>query len=312
MATNFAHSTLTNIGGNLVNNHYYLLAQAESQGSAGPRSSPLSFNDAPVDLLSVHFTGRVKDLAHLRAVLDMEYGDVPARCAIHGMPGLGKSQLTLEFAKSSFDQQRYSLIFWISATTVEKLNHGFANLLNLVGHPDRFIPEQRARLIAARRWLEECDDTSRWLLILDNVDGATLSFLREHLPRKNRRGNILFNTRTRNVAEALAHVAGQEHVVFELCLPTAQDAAQLLLAHLDDANDSSVAMPSIAGKAEEVVRCVGCLPLAVVQAASFLKQSHTSLEELLILYRSEHKIDVRTDSASLSLYSFSYVCTSQR
>jgi GTPase SAR1 family protein len=61
----------------------------------------------------------------------------PARCVIYGMHGIGKTQLVLRFANDSFDQERYSHVFWMSATTVEKLSQGFADLLTLVTHLDR-------------------------------------------------------------------------------------------------------------------------------------------------------------------------------
>jgi hypothetical protein len=128
------------------------------------------------------------------------------------MHGIGKTQLALQFARLSFEQQRYSHIFWFSATTVEKLQDGFTILLNLV---HRSHPEQGARLTAARRWLEDSGFVN-WLIMLDNVDPSTLSFLREHPPRRNRQGNILFTTRTSSVAQALAYTAGQQHETLDL------------------------------------------------------------------------------------------------
>jgi NB-ARC domain len=275
-----------------VNNFY---VPAEGSGSSIQAPIPLSFNDAPLDLLSIHFTGREKELADIGRVLKAAHDDVPARCVIHGMHGLGKTQLALQFAKVSFIQNRYSMIFWISATTVEKVNYGFTKVLNLVGHPDRMHPEQGARLIAARRWLENAVSIN-WLLVLDNADRDTLSFIREHLPRTNRRGNILFTTRAEAVAAALACSAGQQHEIIELGLPNAQDAANLLLK---EGNVDGVAWtPSTIRKAEEVVQCVGRLPFAVSQAAAFMKQSQKDLDEVLLLFHGEHKTQVRSHDAT--------------
>jgi hypothetical protein len=55
-------------------------------------------------------------------MLDIIYDDMQARCVIHGMHG---TQLAPQSAKLPFIQQRYSIVFWISATTIEKLNQGF-------------------------------------------------------------------------------------------------------------------------------------------------------------------------------------------
>jgi hypothetical protein len=287
------HNTITNVGRDHYTyniHHHHPSPPVEASGSSS--NSWPSFNDAPLDLLSAHFTGRRRELARISEILDVVHEDVPTRCVIHGMPGLGKTQLALQFAKSSYGQQRYSLIFWVSAATVEKLNVGFAKILDIVHHPDRFrLVEQSGKLTEARRWLEDCSSVN-WLLVLDNVDINAIDFIREHLPRKNRRGNILCTTRTESVASALACVAGQQYQPLELGLPDAQDAVHLFLKEsgTDAISDASKLNMS---KAEEVVKCVGHLPLAVSHAASFMKESSKKLDDILTLLQAEHKLQVR-------------------
>ena len=288
-------SNFNQAGGNLTNITQYIFPHSESAGYTSP--PPLLFNDAPVDLLTIHWTGRLDELISIRdtlqAIID---DDVPIRCVIYGMRGVGKSQLTLQYAKLAFDAHQCCVVFWMSATTVEKLNQGFAKLLDLVGHPDRSHPAQITKLIGARRWLEEFD-SGNWLLVLDDVESETIDFLREHLPRKNRRGHILFTTRTNSVAEAVADVAGKRHPHFELHTPKPPDAASLLLHYIEEqASDEHIK------KAEDVVQCVGCLPLAVAHAGSFMKQSGTDLDGMLALYRSKDKIDVR--GARVHIYGY--------
>jgi hypothetical protein len=278
------YNTNNNVDRDLINiNNYFTVPHHQ------PSLSP-SFNDAPIDRLSTHFIGREKELEHLANVFDTIQGDAPTRCALHGIAGIGKSQLALQYAKQMYDRRRYALVFWISATTIEKLNHGFAKVLDLVEHRDRDHPEQSTRLTSARRWLEE-DESVKWLLIFDNVDKGTVDFLWEHLPRKNPRGNILFTTWTKVTADAVVCTAGQQHQTFELRAPGLQDAAKLLL--IEAGFDTSNITPSSTSRAEDLVKCVGCLPLAISHAASFVKQSHKSLDDLLDIYRSEHKYQVR-------------------
>jgi tetratricopeptide (TPR) repeat protein len=277
-------STHNQVGGDQINNYnnYY---QVPSASSSTQPTHLRPFIDAPVDILSIHFTGRKEELQHIKEIFDTDSGDVPIRCVIHGMHGIGKSQLALYFAKCAFKQGRYPYVLWISATTVEKLQRGIVKLLDLIDHKDRSHPDQDTRLTAARRWLEEWD--ANWLLILDNVELDALEFLREHLPRQNKRGNILFTTRTENLANTLASSAGQQHRVFELHSPGVQDAGKLLLRHVKgDADDA------ITSTAQDIARCVGCLPLAIAQAGSFMKETGTSLDKMLNLYKSEHKIEV--------------------
>jgi tetratricopeptide (TPR) repeat protein len=274
-------STSNYVRGDQINVYYQV-----PSANLSKQPTPLRpFIDAPVDLLSIHFTGRTEELLRIKETFDAGCGDVPIRCVIYGMHGIGKSQLALYFAKSAFEQGHYQYVLWVSATTVEKLHRGIVKLLDLIDHKDRSHANEETRLMAARRWLEGCP--ANWLLVLDNVELDSLDFLREHLPHLNQQGNILFTTRTESLANTLASAAGQQHQVLELCSPNVHDAAKLLLRHIQgDADDA------IVSKAKDVASCVGCLPLAVAQAGSFMKETGTNLDKMLNLYKSEHKIEV--------------------
>ena len=224
--------TYNEVAGNQFHFHLPQRAIAGPSTSKNAAQCP-SFNDAPLDLLSVNFTGREQEMALIIEFLDTLYGDVPARCALHGMHGVGKSQLFYALAKDLYDKGRYTNIFWMQGTTIEKLHQGFSKLLHLVSHPDRSSTDDSARLTAARRWLEDFD-SGKWLLVIDNVARETVNFLREHLPRKNGRGSILFTTRTEDVAKALTDVAGKRHGIVELRIPDVEDAAKLFLKHFND------------------------------------------------------------------------------
>jgi hypothetical protein len=262
-----------------------------------PPITPRSINGAPLGILSVHFTGREKEVQFLQDALSKVESSQPNCCAVHGMPGVGKSQLILYYAKTSFDRGRYSYVFWISGTSVDKLNHGLAKVLDLVGHPDRYLQEQSAKLIGAQLWLEEPHDCD-WLLVFDNVDSSALDFLRTYLPRRNARGNILFTTRRADMAKNLVTMVGNHHSTLSLRSMKLDDAANLLLK--DAGFDMRVVSPALLSHAEELVECVGRLPLAVAQAGSCMKQTHVNIEEMLELYKSAQKIEV-------SSYAFKYI-----
>ncbi|TDL21247.1 TPR-like protein [Rickenella mellea] len=259
-------------------------------------------NHAPVDLLSPHYTGQVEELASLHRIFAEVQGNVPTRCAIYGMPGLGKTQLALQFAKISFDQSHYTYVFWTSATTIEKLNQGFVRILDLVGHSDKYHPDQNAKLTAARLWLENsaAQEDVNWLFVFDNLNSDSLVFLRENLPRKNARGNIIFTTRTEDLAKAAVTVAGTQHQILKLQIPKQHIAIELLMKSIGvEENNLNV---SDLSKATEVVNSIGCLPLAIAQAASFMKQTHVTFDTLLSLYQSKHKINIIHWENNLSTY----------
>jgi hypothetical protein len=228
----------------------------------------------------------------LESALNKSRSGSPKRCAVHGMPGIGKTQLLLRYAKLSWVRDRYTCIFWISATSVDKINQGIAGILDLIEHPDRYLQDQTAKLTAARLWLEKprADGGGDWLLVFDNVHRETLGFLRVHLPRMNDRGNILFTTRTADVAELLVIAAGEQHPILGLRALESRETANLLFEDAGIAPETVT--PSQLDQAEDLVMRVGCLPLAVVQAASFMKQTHSTLANMLEFYKEERGIEV--------------------
>jgi hypothetical protein len=162
-SSNFNHVGGHQYNTNITHVHTAPFTPLASPSSASPPGQA-PFNDAPIDNLSTHFTGRKRELALIEKAFERRR-DVPLRCALHGNQGVAKSQLTYSWAKSTFARRENSYIMWISATTVEKLFQGFSRLLRFVNHRDQSHPEQKARLDAARRWDQASSLHQRGLLI---------------------------------------------------------------------------------------------------------------------------------------------------
>lgn len=235
-------------------------------------------NDVALDYLSSRFTGRDAELKRLRTAFDTTVDDTPSRCVIHGAPGQGKTQLSLQYAKLAFDASTYTLIFWMSATSTEKLHLGFSRVLDTISHPDRIATDQGSRLAAVKHWLGDRTLVSvPWLLIVDDVDESTIPFLREHLPTQNKLGNILFTTRSTEAAKQLSRGAGQCFPIMELQPFSVQEAITLLFGsrHQNQQDETSLAA------ARELVDSVGCLPLAVDKLAMTVAESPNSLSRVV-------------------------------
>ena len=150
-------------------------------------TTELDIQEAPVHQLSVHFTGRHYELARIKDSFAADKDATIRSCVVHRMAGNGKTLLVLSYAKAAYERCQYKQIFWILARTNERVLQGLAGLLNLVRHVDRHNLEDPAKMIAARRWLEERRSTDHmpWLLVFDNVARDTIENLRTHLPRNN-------------------------------------------------------------------------------------------------------------------------------
>ncbi|KZP22100.1 TPR-like protein [Athelia psychrophila] len=304
--SNISGGTINNVHGDFHSNpvnHYYGLSSVDA--SVNPASQPPlplpPFNDAPIDRISSCFTGRESELDFITTSFNTFQSDKPTRFVIYGMPGLGKSQLALQHANLAFTAGVYSHVFFVSASTVEKLGQGLARILGLLNHAERNHPDQAVQIAVVRLWLEQSDRHGcwRWLLILDNVTAESAQFLREHLPRQNASGNILITTRTRNIAESVANSAGQEHIIFELKALSKAQSVALLLKRAGVQTGAAEDLTS----AEKLVSRIGCLPLAVEQAGSYMKRSgFKNASQMQRMYDSRGLKEVITWENNLTTY----------
>lgn len=128
-------------------------------------------------------------------------GDLPARCVIQDMPGVGKTQLALKFATLAFQKGQHPYVSWVSAVLVEKLTRDVSKMVDLLRLPGRHTLDQAGKLTAARAWSEDSSGAKSWLIVLDNVSQETRILLRDVLPRRNWGGRLLMTTRTARIAE---------------------------------------------------------------------------------------------------------------
>lgn len=125
------------------------------------------------------FVGRNTEMATLAQLMISSSTNNMRRkvCLLHGIGGVGKSQLAAEFARSH--QESFSGIFWVAGSTKEKLKRNVAALAQKL--PQHQIPE-RARSVSkdtnknfdatvedVLKWFSQ-PSNSKWLLIFDNVD----------------------------------------------------------------------------------------------------------------------------------------------
>ena len=204
------------------------------------------------------------------------------------MPGLGKTQLALKFATLAYQRSHYAYVFWVSAASAEKLTQDFSKLVDLLRLPGRYTSDRVTKLTMARAWLEDPIDARNWLVILDNVTQETTTMLRDMLPRRNSGGKLLLTTRTAKIAEMFATSGGLPQLALQP--PGIRDAVAMFLdcAVMERDGTSEVSYAA----AEQVVRSVGALPLAIDQAASYLRETGSSPNEILKIYKSEDAFEV--------------------
>ncbi|HWH01558.1 MAG TPA: FxSxx-COOH system tetratricopeptide repeat protein, partial [Pilimelia sp.] len=209
----------------------------------GPRLS----NVPPRNLA---FTGRVRALDEIhRAFADNPPG--PRSLVIHGLGGVGKSQLALEFAHRHGSD--YDVTWWVRADNGAGMLSDLLALARALGVEER--TDQQQTLVAL--W-PRLDLAGRWLLVFD---GASLAFdLTPYWPHAAG-GHLLLTSRSRAWTDlvATAHelpVLGHEEAVTFLRTRSGSDAE--------------------AGAAD-LAEQLGRLPLALEQAAAYVEETGTTL-----------------------------------
>src|SRR6266571_5258693 len=135
-------------------------------------------------LRNLLFTGRERQLEQLGQLLKENN-----RVALIGLPGIGKTQLALEYAHSCF-QKVYRVVLWVNAADETTLAQTYGELAEPLKLPEWDERELKRRIQAVKEWLE---DHTNWLLIMDNADDLGLARL--FFPTTDN-GHILLTTRS--------------------------------------------------------------------------------------------------------------------
>ena len=205
------------------------------------------------------FTGREGALRELRSRLGS--ADDLSIQVVHGLGGVGKTQLAIEYAYRHLSKYRF--VAFVDAEQPDLVAAQFAALGAELGLADvgaeQAIPKVYGKLV----------DRRPWLLIFDN--GEKAATLAHALPSGDLAGNghVIVTTR-------LSGWSGRAGVI-DLDVFTREESVALLVGRVPGMSDAV---------ADGIAEQLGDLPLALEQAAGYMDYNHTAPEDYLALLTS--------------------------
>ncbi|MEV4146032.1 FxSxx-COOH system tetratricopeptide repeat protein [Amycolatopsis sp. NPDC049691] len=216
-----------------------------------------------VPLRNVNFIGRGDILQALHGELSKSTRTAVLPGALHGMGGIGKSQIAVEYVYRHADE--YDLIWWIPSENQSEIQ---ASLVKLAQRLD--LPVEQSVDTAVPAVLEALgsgEPYRRWLLVFDNADRP--EDVRKFWPRRGE-GHILVTSRNPQWSEVSQAV--------EVDVFRRSESRELLQRRNKDLAEED---------ADRLATVLGDLPLAVEQAAAWRAETGMATDEYLALFESK-------------------------
>ncbi|EJT68837.1 hypothetical protein GGTG_13590 [Gaeumannomyces tritici R3-111a-1] len=223
---------------------------------------------------NTYFVGRDGILSKLEKKLFGEDG--PQRVALVGLGGIGKTQVALQLAYSTWENKSGWSVLWVVALSMASFEQACVDILRKLRIP--FGEGEGAKDTFHRHFSSAT--AGKWLLIVDNADDWDIVFgqgdeggINDYLPQSSG-SRILFTTRSRKVATSVVR-----NNIVDLLKMSRGEAREFLGKSLAETN-----LPP-ENTIDEFLKELAHLPLAITQAAAYMNENQVSIAEYLRIFR---------------------------
>ncbi|KAJ4323146.1 hypothetical protein N0V94_002032 [Neodidymelliopsis sp. IMI 364377] len=302
--TQAVHKQMQACAGNVAGTEYFGEHQVGFSLQGVPRVS--HFVDRPAEMTALEETFLPRRKTKSRQIIHV----------LHGLGGMGKTQLAVEFARRH--HSRFSAVLWLDGRTEDSLKRSIASCAGRI--PKGQIPEvSRGYAIDSNsdvnmvvkdvmHWLAR-PDNGAWLLIFDNVDreyskrgGDPDAYdVNSYLSGADH-GSVLITTRLAKLEQL-----GASQQLSRVNDEQAQDILKTWYKKpygkpilIDASTYVAVAdkTPTDMAEGKRLLQLLDGLPLAIAQAGAYLQQSEVELETYLRFYDEQWTELMETDNMS--------------
>ncbi|WP_371646904.1 FxSxx-COOH system tetratricopeptide repeat protein [Streptomyces mirabilis] len=247
-------------------------APASTAGNGRTRSTPTIWGNIPPR--NPNFTGREELLDKLHQRLLREKATAVLPHTLHGMGGVGKSLLAVEYLYRRMAE--YDVVWWISAERTAQISLSLVELAPRLGLPTG--SDVSSTVASVLEALRIGAPYANWILVFDNAESP--ESVRQFFPAGGP-GNILVTSRNPQWASVARPL--------EVDVFMREESKQLLRIRGPEISDA---------EADRLAEALGDLPLAIEQAAAWHAETGMPVDEYLRLL-DEKRVDLLRGTAPL-------------